>query len=282
MSLQDLRERADRLRGIPLEAVLERAGGKRDAQDRAKWHTPKGALSVTGMKFMSWSRGIGGGGAIDLVIHLGDMDFKAALQWLSYNFPRVAASEISQASARRTLELPRRDTTKLLGLRQYLAGERRLPSSVIEPLIECGSLYADTRGNAVFLLLGEEGSPVGAEIRGTTSTPWRGMAPGSLKDLGYFSVLGPQSEAIVLCESAIDAVSCLALHSGALCISTAGARPNPRWLASLVESGRSIHCGFDSDPTGDAMARAMIASHPVVQRLRPPLKDWNEVLRSRP
>jgi hypothetical protein len=282
VSLQDLRERADRLRGIPLEAVLERAGGHRDPHDPAKWHIPKGVLSVSGTKFMSWTRGVGGGGAIDLVIHLGDTDFKAAVEWLSRNFPRVAASEISQAPTQRTLDLPRRDTTKLPGLRQYLAGERRLPWSVIESLLECGSLYADTRGNAVFLLLGMEGSPVGAEIRGTTSTPWRGMAPGSRKDLGYFSTLGHQSEAIVLCESAIDAVSCLALNPRALCISTAGARPNPRWLHSLTESGRSIYCGFDSDPTGDDMARAMIAIHPVVQRLRPTLKDWNEVLKSRP
>jgi len=69
---------------------------------------------------------------------------------------------------------------------------------------------------------------------------------------------------------------------GEPCISTAGARPNPPWLASLILSGKPIYCGFDADPTGDEMARAMVETHPIVTRLRPPLKDWNEVLKARP
>ena len=108
------------------------------------------------------------------------------------------------------------------------------------------------------------------------------MAPGSRKDLGYFSVPVPEPTAVMICESAIDAVSCLALHDGALCISTAGARPNPLWLAPLLRSAEPSYCGFDADPTGDEMARAMIETPPHVTRLRPPLKDWNEVLRNRP
>lgn len=107
------------------------------------------------------------------------------------------------------------------------------------------------------------------------------MAPGSRKDLGYFSVPVIEPAAIILCESAIDAVSCLALHCRTLCISTAGARPNPLWLESLLQSGKPVCCGFDADPTGNEMARALIESHPTVTRLRPPLKDWNEVLQRR-
>jgi hypothetical protein len=134
----------------------------------------------------------------------------------------------------------------------------------------------------VFLLLGKEDRPVGAELRGTTPRPWKGLAPGSRKDEGYFSVPTPRARTIVLCESAIDALSCSLLHPGALCTSTAGARPNPRWLAPLVRAGLDVCCGFDADPTGDGTARALIALHPSVRRLRPPLKDWNEVLTSQP
>ena len=49
-------------------------------------------------------------------------------------------------------------------------------------LITSGRLYADRRGNAVFLLLGKAGQPVGAELRGTSARVWRGMAPRLAKE----------------------------------------------------------------------------------------------------
>jgi hypothetical protein len=281
MSFQELRERADRLRALPLEAVLLRSGATRDRADKAKWHTGRGVISVTGAKFMNWHRSVGGGGAIDLAMHLGGLRFKEALEWLSRNFPAHDPSDPPQVLPQPLL-LPFPHEAKLSAVRRYLYDGRRLPAALVEPLIAGGSVYADCRGNAVFLLLGKEEEPVGAEIRGTTSRPWRGMAPGSRKDLGYFSVPVLEPAAIILCESAIDAVSCRALNDGALCISTAGARPNPLWLKSLLRNGKPVYCGFDADPTGDEMARAMIEIHPEVTRLRPPLKDWNEVLMARP
>ena len=280
MTLQELRSRADQLRAVPLEAVLALAGAERDRYDRAKWHTVRGTLSVTGAKFMNWNRGAGGGGAIDLVIHLMDLRFEAAIEWLCRHFPCSAPSGPVPPPPKPALRLPPQDVGQLSRVRQYLVQDRRLAPSVIEALVQSGRLYADARGNAVFVLLGKENRAVGAELRGTTPSPWRGMAPGSRKDLGYFSVSMPGTRRIVLCESAIDAVSCFILGHGSLCISTAGARPNPLWLAPLVRGADEIYCGFDADPTGDEMARAMIALHPRVQRLRPALKDWNDVLRA--
>jgi hypothetical protein len=281
VSLRGLRERADRLRAIPLEAVLLLSGATRDRSDKAKWHTGRGVLSVTGAKFMSWSHGRGGGGAIDLAMHLWDLRFLEALDWLARHFPGHDTVD-SPSVPPRPLLLPPRDDRRLLDVRRYLYDQRRLPAALVEPLIGSGSLYADPRGNAVFLLLGKEDAPVGAEIRGTAGIPWRGMAPGSRKDLGYFSIPVLEPVVIVLCESAIDAVSCLALNYRTLCISTAGARPDPPWVPALLECGKPVYCGFDADPAGDDMARAMIETHPTVHRLRPALKDWNEVLRARP
>jgi len=279
MTIQDVRESADRVRSIPLSAVLGLVGAEQDRYDRARWHTGKGVLSVTGAKFMNWRQGVGGGGAIDLVIHLEDLGFRAAVEWLSRRFPDAGTPDRPQPP-HSDLKLPPRDAERLPLVTRYLVQERRLPPWVIGPLVRTGRIYADRRANAVFLLLGEEDRPVGAELRGTTHRPWRGLAPGSRKDRGYFSVKTPGATTIVLCESAIDALSCHALHSRFLCISTAGARPNPRWLAALVERGRQVCCGFDADPTGDEMARAMIALHPTVKRQRPAQKDWNDVLRS--
>lgn len=277
----DLHDRADRLRAIPLEEVLQATGAEQDRHDKAKWHTSQGVLSVTGAKFMNWHQGVGGGGAIDLVIHVYGFGFKDALDWLSCHFHRYTTSLAPPLPRRPDFRLPEYDAHYITQVRRYLVQTRGLAPSRLEPLVASGRLYADARGNAVFLLLGKENRPVGAELRGTTARSWRGMAAGSRKDLGYFSVFAPHATAVVLCESAIDAISCSALHPHCLCLSTSGARANPAWLPSIIQHRREVYCGFDSDPTGDAMAHAMIDRYPTVRRLRPPLHDWNDVLRSR-
>ena len=115
---------------------------------------------------------------------------------------------------------------------RYLTERRHLASALLEPLLESGRLYADQRGNAVFLLVaGKANRPVGAELRGTGPRVWRGMAPGTRKDLGYFWTGARGAKEIVLCESAIDAISCFQLHPERICISTSGVRANPPWLA---------------------------------------------------
>jgi hypothetical protein len=274
-----LGDRLDQLRRIPLPVVLREAGAQRDRSDKAKWHTPKGHISITGMKFMNWHQSRGGGGAIDLAMHLNDLDFKGAVEWLQRHFSIAPDSEPPQAPRRLSLPLP--DRSRLSAVKHYLVHERAITPSMTDSLLASGKLYADGRGNAVFLLLGKENTPVGAELRGTGPRRWRGMAPGSQKDLGYFSVQAPDAMIVILCESAIDAISCLLLHPASLCLSTSGARPNPRWLPVLLSQRLAVYCGFDSDATGDAMAEQMIALHPSIRRLRPSQHDWNDVLQSR-
>lgn len=278
-------ERADRLRTIPLDAVLTALGAEKDPYDRAKWHTTKGPLSVTPPKFMNWNQGVGGGGAIDLVIHLEDLGFLAALDWLGQRFPERDARPVDPKATgpsafRCGLALPPPDTRQLPRIVHYLLEERGLAAEPIHALIEAGTIYADARANAIFLMHALDGRPIGAELRGTTPQPWRSLARGSRRDRGCFAVPQSAPSRVVVCESAIDALSCAALHPGSLCLSTAGARANPRWLAPLLEDHDEVLCGFDADHAGDQAARLMIAGHPAVKRLRPPLKDWNDVLRS--
>jgi Protein of unknown function (DUF3991)/Toprim-like len=282
VSSGQFRALADHLRSIPLEEVLRLSGARPDRCDRAKWHTARGVLSVSGAQFMNWSCAQGGGGAIDLVMHLHQVGFGPAIQWLGHRFGGGLRPPPDPLVPKGSLRLPPPAPAKLGRVRRYLLRERGLPPALIEPLIQAGLLYADRRANAVFLLLGKENQPVGAELRGTTVRPWHGLAPGSQKELGFFSVpaLAPPA-AIILVESAIDAISCRALHPHHRCISTAGARPNPRWLTPFLDQGAALYCGFDADRTGEAMARAMMALHPAIQRLRPPHHDWNDVLRAR-
>jgi hypothetical protein len=279
MTLEQSRLRASRLRAVPLEMVLQACGAQRDEHDPAKWRTTRGVLSLSGPKFMNWNQGQGGGGAIDLLIHLYRWSFKESLQWLADHFPDQTPFQPFPPTSPNPLKLPAPASGNLQRVTDYLAA-RAIASDLIAPLIQSGTLYADHRNNAVFLLLDSQNLPVGAELRGTTSACWRGMAPGSRKDHGFFSIPHHGLPSIILCESAIDAISCFALHPNHRCLSTAGARPNPSWLPSLIAKGCKVRCGFDADPTGEAMARAMIALHPAVSRLRPAQKDWNDVLSS--
>jgi hypothetical protein len=100
------------------------------------------------------------------------------------------------------LQLPIKDKAKLSHLIHYLVHTRSIPHSLTKSLIDSGKLYADPKGNAVFLLLGKEKMVVGAELRGTNLTRWHGMAKGSRKDLGFFGVQNHHPHKAVLCESA--------------------------------------------------------------------------------
>ncbi len=281
-TFEGIRNKANKVRTIDLGTLLQHFGCSKDPQDKEKWHTPQGVISVNGQKFMNWTQNIGGGGAIDLIIHLKKIGFKDAVLWLCDKF---ASSSIQRESnkphtPKRILKLPQKNQKKLQQVMLYLRDERYIPGVILKNLILSKKLYADHRGNAVFLLLGKKKRVVGAELRGTYNTQWRGMAPGSKKHLGCFYIIGESNKKMVLCESAIDAVSCAVLFPEYTAISTSGATANPAWIQKLLINGCEIYCGFDTDKTGDLMADKMIKRYPSIKRLRPHRHDWNEVLQN--
>jgi hypothetical protein len=284
----DFRRRADLVRETPLEVVLRSWGAVRDPGDKSRWQTRRGPLSVTGTKFFNWHASHGGGGAIDLVMHLGGWDAGQAIDWLwRHDGSQVAGSNSAPAPGSTSagqLRLPPSSPVHLERVRQYLRQQRCLSEQILSSLIEDGKLYADSRGNAVFLMVaGKPNRPIGAELRGTESRVWRGLAPGTRRDAGYFWIGNASSKQIVLCESAIDAISCFQLQQPCgecICISTAGIRATAPWLYPLLNRGYQIYCGFDADEAGERASCRMIIRHPSVQRLRPPQHDWNDALRS--
>ena len=327
MPQDDFRRQADLVRAIPLEVVLTSSGAVRDRQDKSRWHTPRGPLSVTGTKFFNWHACHGGGGAIDLVMHLGGGDARQAIEWLWRHLGHHVAgaspvahsaadaappsssgatSRSASSSCRRghlagendddptrscrhqQLRLPAVSLANLQRVRRYLTEQRGLSATILASLIDDGKLYADAHGNAVFLMVaGKPNRPIGAELRGTGPRIWRGLAPGTRKNAGYFWVGNPGSKQIVLCESAIDAISCFQLQTQlyapplrgkCLCVSTAGVRPDAPWLEPLLARGYDIYCGFDTDKPGETASRQIITHHPSIQRLRPAQHDWNEAL----
>jgi hypothetical protein len=244
---------------------------------------------------------VGGGGAIDLVKHLGQMNCGAAVRWLEQHVASAAGAvphtrTLRKSPPQATLEmgtdsllslvpcrLPPRDDRRWGQVYRYLVERRHLSGSLLEPLWQSGQLYADLRTNTVFVLTAGKGHrPVGAELRGTGPRIGRGMARGTRKDWGYFWVGLKKSRKIVLCESAIDAISCFQIHGDGIYISTSGVRTKSPWLPGLIARGYDIWCGFDADEAGDAAAVGMMRIHPTIQRLRPPAHDWNDSLATPP
>lgn len=330
MTRDDFRRQADLVRAIPLEVVLTSWGAVRDRRDKSRWYTQRGPLSVTDTKFFNWHHCHGGGGAIDLAMHLGGWDATQAIGWLwrhlgchvAHANPTAhtranadlasstgSTSRSAPSSSRsgslggqddghptrrhrdQQLHLPRVSLANLPRIRRYLTAQRGLPPTVLGPLIDEGKLYADGHGNAVFLMVaGKPNRPIGAELRGTGNRVWRGLVPGTRRNAGYFWIGATGSRKIVLCESAIDAISCFQLHTQlhgvplqgkCICISTAGVRRDAPWLRPLLARGYDIYCGFDTDEPGETASRQMLTRHPSIQRLRPRQHDWNDVLRAR-
>jgi hypothetical protein len=283
MSSYQMRPHVERIRALPLPAVLQAAGATVDRHDPARWHSHEGVISVTGCKFFNWNRDTGGGGAIDLVIHLYGLDFQGALAWLCGHFPRCECipPPPSNTGSGSELKLPAAHPDRVPRVERYLVAQRRIHPDPVRRLIKSGDLYADRYSNAVFVLRGQDHIPVGAELRGTGPRAWRGMAPGSRKNGGYFSVREANVDGIILTESAIDALSCSLVHPHRWCISTAGARSNPAWMPTIISRRLPVYCGFDADTTGDEMAEAMIERYPVIKRLRPAKHDWNDMLTPR-
>ena len=176
--------------------------------------------------------------------------------------------------------MPARSVGHWPPVQRYLVEERKLPARLLQPLIESGVLYADARANAVFILVDDAATAVGAELRGTTALGWRGMAP-SFAQRPRLLPGAPANDRPSRSFSANPPSmpsAAMPLHPNYRCLSSSGARPDPAWLAPLIGQGLPIYCGFDADPTGDPISQRMQELHPAVRRLRPSAKDWNDLL----
>jgi len=306
------KEHIAQARAADLREVIGTLGGQPDRHDKQKWEMANGDhISVRGQKWFNHDRQMGGGGAIDLVKHVAGYDFTVAVAWLAHESgPLVAvaaaaqhgaqertqqAQEIVDRGERAPSRLPEVAAWRWPQVRAYLTRERALPAGLVDPLHRAGTVYADARGNAVFLRQDDAGTPVGASLRGTLpSSDFKGLAPGSRRDKGYFSfTMGTraayQAPQVYITESPIDALSLAALLStqrGELTfLSTDGAGAVPRQqIDEALARGALVHCAFDNDPGGAKLWAQVTEAYPgaaAIVRERPPrgAKDWNDALR---
>jgi len=171
-------------------------------------------------------------------------------------------------------------------LSEYLTRNRCLPANIVTHVMNLGLVYPDSRRNAVFLCHAPSGDVTGAELRGTGSTPFKGMSPGSRRGAGFFTLLSKAPTELVVVESALDALAYQALFatSAACIVSTAGVMPECPALLKLAEKlgVEHIAIAYDNDTAGEAASERLVKSLAVdgrtVRRRLPKLKDWNDIL----
>lgn len=299
--MKNWRELANRCRDISLLEVLAMLGGEQDKADKQKWHTSRGAIWLgkgqDRQKFFDHKTGRGGGGAIDLVMHLESCDFMQAVEMLVpllgefYHGQSSASKPATTKAAQATPFTPPREASQHLPkVVEYLIKTRGLPESLIAAQVDRRAIYGDERRNVVFMCLDPHGQPTGAELRGTGDTAYKGMAPGSRRGAGFFTVGHETPSQLVVAESAIDAMSYQALfpQDPARVVSTAGVMPDcPELLALARHLGVSeLVVAYDSDAAGNQASEALLgrlagnAAFELRRRI-PPAKDWNDVLRNR-
>ena len=284
------KEATARLRAIDPRDVLRAAGLEPSKRDKARWvdEEERFAITVSGAMWFDHRAGSGKRGAIDLVQHLLSCDFATARAWLASRFDagQVVADQVAQVEINAKAELAASEPVEFVPpapspenwpkVRKYLVEVRALPLKLVDAKHQVGDIYADERANAVFLARDSQGTP--AEIRGTEpSRPFKGHALGSRRDRGVFSIGNPAASIVVVVESAIDAMSYLALkvYSGikdvmknTWIVSTGGVRDKP---PAGTEQKRVI-CAYDDDKAGNTAGTWG-------GRLRPVgYKDWNEQL----
>lgn len=172
----------------------------------------------------------------------------------------------------------------------YLEQERRIPRTVLEAPRFAGRIYTDTYHNAVFPHHDRAGV-CGYELR---NFRFKGFAKGGQKGLWHSTTQGDDT-ALVITESAIDALSYHALHGleQARYFSIAG-EMNPlqrELLASgmaKLPAGGSVILATDQDAGGEKLARHIrdIATATgrgdlaVIDHRPDRAGDWNDQLRA--
>ncbi|GAX38829.1 MobV family relaxase [Nodularia sp. NIES-3585] len=300
-----LRQQTEQLRDLPLEDVAWQLGLNRDHNQPTKWRGQVNNINIYGSKFYDFhpSEQRGGGGAIDLVMHVKQCDYRQAIAWLYDSFgerglrraviaqAQKIATEFAQLEPRPQFVPPPADERQWHKVENYLTQNRELLPSFLQAVHEQGLIYADEQQNAVFLMRNLDGETTGAFVRGTQGedNTFKGYVKGSKRTKGWFHLkLGgePNGEIakVVLCKSPIEALSFATLE-----IEVQQGIPKTRTMYMAVDSPKSlpvqflqtvpaVEVAYDDDDLGNETARMIMEQLDHATRVKPKGKDWNDTL----
>ena len=299
-------ELADQVRGIPLREVLERYGFEIKPEGttlRAK--TGQHNIVVTGSQWFDNKANVGGGGAIDLVMHIAELEFSAACRSLADEFRPLAAgqSDLSFPSSPRSQpatgkksfdELAAiyavRDDSNWPVARAYLTETRKIDPAVVDELHAVGSIYANNHRpnpSLVFVHRDPQGQVRGATLRDTR--PQSAFRPCLGNKLTTWFTIGNLAEAdrIAAVESPIDALSYYSLFgcsgNSLAVISCAGATVPRELMLQAYDRRQAFVVALDNDPAGQrgrqrALDETLNWAGFKLSSDCPKLKDWNDDL----
>lgn len=304
------KQQADQLRDLPLEDVAWHLGLDKADKGENRWKGLGQVININDSKWYDFTAEKGGGGAIDLVMHVAGCNFRSSVAWLYDRFgsegmlratrayTQTQATKIVAEEATPQFVPPKKDESKWQAVHNYLTKTRGLPENFLTALRSNGWLYADDQQNAVFTMreLPREAPSLktettGAFLRGTRGedNSFMGYALGTKRTEGwfYFHLGGKPTDElqkVVICKSPIDALSCAALsvtaHSGMTPTRTMFlAVDSPKSLPlDFLKNIANITVACDNDDAGRSMGQAIKELLPQTTIARPKTSDWNTEL----
>jgi len=279
------------LREVNLFDVSEKLGYTRDKKDREKWNTTVGTVNVSkdGKKFFNHSAGVGGGGAIDFVMHCEDVDFRDAVKILSNN---MGIQDSLSAATQYIVKDFRDDLAKITPVKpkksneikheremtSWLTEKRKIPFHILKNWMNSGLLYATKfykSWQAVFA------HSENAFLRINPNTGFKGFVSGSKWDQPLIlNNTNGLDKKIYVVEGHIDAMSLQALYDKKVAVagSTGTVKKTIEFLKNNGFSEDDIVLAIDNDKAGNTLADSMQKEFPALGRVSPTRKDWNEDL----
>jgi hypothetical protein len=273
--------------------------------ERERWRGHGHIINIDGSKFYDFSpdQQKGGGGAIDLVMHVNNCNFRQAVVWLHERFGEAGveraaiahvknrAADIIQTEPRPQFTPPVENQANWPAVERYLTQQRGIPSDCVQMLQNLGLVYADDQQNAVFVMRNLDGQRNGAFLRGTRgeNNTFKGYSKGTKRsDSWFYFGLGGQATDkvahVLLCSSPIEAISRAMLE-----YFVRGNVPPERTLYMAVDNINSlpverlqnvphILVTFGKDQSTHAAAQRVLELLPQSQQVLSKAADWNQQL----
>jgi hypothetical protein len=280
----------DPLRSVSLEAVAEALCLELKA---TSWRHEGHQIRINGTQFYDWdeTQMQGGGGAIDLVMHVLRSDFKTAVAWLADRFGetavQIAGSYHSQMVAQEAecpgFAAPDEAPEQWPVVRADFVSQQ-LPGALIDQLHEQGLLYADKAGAAIFLQRDLVTRSVTGAYR-VSGDGFSGTMLGSDRAKGQFYCLrgGDATDAVqqvVVGQTPIDVLALGLMEPmpkvRTMYLSADGVLP----LAYLRGfAAKRVRVAMNRDEIGERLAQEAREELPQVKQMLPEQGDWVESLR---
>jgi hypothetical protein len=283
----------DPLRSVSLEQVAAALCLESDDKPRPSWRHQGHQIRINGSQFYDWdeTQMKGGGGAIDLVMHVLRSDFKTAVAWLTDRFDETAvqiagryhAQMVAQEAEKPGFAAPDEAPEQWPVVRADFVSQQ-LPGALIDQLHEQGLLYADEAGATIFLQRDLVTRSVTGAYR-VSGDGFGGTMLGSDRAKGRFYWLrgGAATDAVqqvVVGQTPIDVLALGLMEPmpkvRTMYLSADGVLPLV-YLRGFV--AKRVRVAMNRDALGERLAQEAREGLPQVKQMQPEGLDWVESLR---